>query len=189
MAQNINIIQYALMPPGGPQLALAGQTHQLPANSLIGEIWFRRSDKRKITEHKRSMGIAVGLQGDTIYGAWRDTVKDQMLARVIRRIFTTSLTQNSCKLSLASGNWDLPAMNSPLHLQRTTHLVCRRWPRQWSNWLRTVGRSWLIQSTWKISRFRRCRESLRHRWSFRTYYPLLSQIVTKQGRFHMTSSY
>jgi len=27
------------------------------------------------------MGIAVGLQGDTIYGAWRDPVKDQMLAR------------------------------------------------------------------------------------------------------------
>jgi len=38
MMQNINIIQYALMPPGGGQLAPAGQTYQLPANSLIGEI-------------------------------------------------------------------------------------------------------------------------------------------------------
>jgi len=81
MAQNINIIQYALMPPGRPQLAPAGQTYQLPANSLIGEISFRRWDKRKITEHKRSMGIAVGLQGDAIYGAWREAVKDQMLVR------------------------------------------------------------------------------------------------------------
>ena len=27
------------------------------------------------------MGIAVGLQGDAIYGAWRDAVKNQMLAR------------------------------------------------------------------------------------------------------------
>jgi len=81
MAQNINIIQYALMPRGGPQLAPAGQTYQRPANSRIGEISFRRSDKRKITEHKRSMGIAVGLQGDAIYGAWRDALKDQMLAR------------------------------------------------------------------------------------------------------------
>jgi len=81
MAQNINIIQYALMPPGGPQLAPAGQTYQLPANSLIGEISFRQSDKRKITEHKRSIGIAVGLQGDAIYSAWRDAVKNQMLAR------------------------------------------------------------------------------------------------------------
>jgi len=81
MAENINSIQYVLMPPGGPQLAPAGQTYQLPANSLIGEISFRRSDKRKITEHKRSMGIAVGLQGDAIYSAWRDAVKDQMLAR------------------------------------------------------------------------------------------------------------
>jgi len=79
--QNINIIQYALMPPGGPQLAPAGQTYHLPANSLIGEISFRRLDKRKITEHKRSMGIAVGHQGDPIYGTWRDAVKDQMLAR------------------------------------------------------------------------------------------------------------
>jgi len=81
MAQNINIIQYALMPPGGLQLAPAGQTYQLPANSLIGEIPFQRWDKRKITELKRSMGIAVGLQGDAIYGAWQDAVKDQMLAR------------------------------------------------------------------------------------------------------------
>jgi len=81
MAQNINIIQYALMPPGGPQLAPAGQTYQLPANSLIGEISFRRSNQRKITEHNWSMGITVGLQGDAIYGAWRDAVKDQMLAR------------------------------------------------------------------------------------------------------------
>ena len=69
------------MPHGGPQLAPAGQTYQLPANSLIGEMIFRRSDKRKITEHKRSMGIAVGLQGDAIYGAWRDAVKDPTLAR------------------------------------------------------------------------------------------------------------
>ena len=80
MAQNINIIQYARMPPGGPQLAPEGQTYQLPANALIGEISFRRSDKRNITEHKRSMGIAVRLQGDAIYGAWRDAIKDQMLA-------------------------------------------------------------------------------------------------------------
>jgi len=81
MAQNINIIQYALMPLSGLQLAPAGQSYQLPANSLIGEIAFRRSDKRKITEHKRSMGIVVGLQGDAIYGACRDAVMDQMLAR------------------------------------------------------------------------------------------------------------
>jgi len=27
------------------------------------------------------MGIAVGLQGDASYGAWRDAVKEQMLAR------------------------------------------------------------------------------------------------------------
>jgi len=27
------------------------------------------------------MGIAVGVEGDAIYGAWRDAVKDQMLAR------------------------------------------------------------------------------------------------------------
>jgi len=81
MARNINIIQYALMPPGGPQLVPAGQTYQLPANSLIGEISFRRWDKRKISEHKRSMGVAVGLQGDAIYSAWQNGVKDQMLAR------------------------------------------------------------------------------------------------------------
>jgi len=51
MGQDINIIQYVLMHPGGPQLAPTGETYQLPANSLFGEITFRRSDKRKITEH------------------------------------------------------------------------------------------------------------------------------------------
>ena len=69
------------MPPSGPQLIPAGQTYQLPANSLIGEIFLRHSDKRKITKHKMSIGIAVGLQDDAIYGAWWDTGKDQMLAR------------------------------------------------------------------------------------------------------------
>jgi len=69
------------MPPSGPRLAPAGQAYLLPANSLIGEISFRPSDKRKITEHKRSMGIVVGLQGDAIYSAGRDAVKDQMLAK------------------------------------------------------------------------------------------------------------
>jgi len=69
------------MPPGRPQLAPAGQTYQLPANSLIGDISSRRSDKRKMTVHKRPMGIAVGLKADAIYGAWRDAVKHQMLAR------------------------------------------------------------------------------------------------------------
>jgi len=69
MGQNIKIIQYALMPLGGPRLAPAGQTYLLPANSLIGEIPLRHSDKRKISEHKKSMGIVVGLQGDTIYDA------------------------------------------------------------------------------------------------------------------------
>jgi len=81
MVQNINIIQYALMPSGGRQLVPAGLTYQLPANSLIGEISFRRSDKRKTTDLKRSMGIVVGLQGDAIYGAWQEAVMDQMLAR------------------------------------------------------------------------------------------------------------
>jgi len=66
MGQNSKIIQYALMPPGGPQVAPAGQTYQLPPNCVIGEILFQRSDKRKITEYKRLMGIAVGLEGDAI---------------------------------------------------------------------------------------------------------------------------
>jgi len=69
MAQNINMIQYALMPPGGAHLAPARQTYQVPANSLIGEISFPRSEKRKISEHKRSMGLAGGRQGDAIYAA------------------------------------------------------------------------------------------------------------------------
>jgi len=80
MAQNINIIQYPLMPAGAPQPAPAGQTYQLPANSLIGEMSCRRRDNRKINDHKRSMGLGTA-KGDPVYGAWRDAVKDQLLAR------------------------------------------------------------------------------------------------------------
>ena len=134
------------MPPSGLQLAPAGQTYQLPANSRIEEISFQRWDKRQITEHMRSMGIALGLQGDAIYCASRDAVKDQMLGRG----YQMDLHQfpNAEFLQIVAGFRQLSpacdqlttAMNSPLHLQRTTYLVYRRWTRQWSNWLRTVGR-------------------------------------------------
>ena len=70
MAQNMNSIQLALMPAGGPQQAPAGERYQLPANSLIGEISHRCTDRGKISKHQLSMGISVGDIGDTIYGTW-----------------------------------------------------------------------------------------------------------------------
>jgi len=81
MAQNMNNIQYTLMPAGGPQQAPAGETYQLPANSLIGEISHRSTDRGKISEHKLSIGIPAGDIGDSIYSTWQDTVKNQILAR------------------------------------------------------------------------------------------------------------
>jgi len=58
MAQNNNIVGYALMPAGGGQQAPpAGQTYHLPPFTLVGEYSHRRPDRRLINDHKLSMGI------------------------------------------------------------------------------------------------------------------------------------
>jgi len=81
MVQNMNNIKYALMLAAGPQQAAAGETYQLPANSLIGEICHQRKDRGIISEHRLSMGIPAGNIADPLYGKVRDTVKNQMLPR------------------------------------------------------------------------------------------------------------
>jgi len=58
MAQNNNIVVYALMPAGGAQQAPpAGQTYHLPPFTLIGEFSHRRPDRRNINDHKLTMGV------------------------------------------------------------------------------------------------------------------------------------
>ena len=84
MAQNINNVAYALIPAGGAQQPPpVGQTYHLPANTLVGEYSHRRTDYRKISDHKISMGIPPHAKGHppALYLIWREAVKDQMLAR------------------------------------------------------------------------------------------------------------
>ena len=84
MAQNINNVQYALMPAGGAQQPPpAGQTYHLPGNTLVGEYSARRMDHRKISDHKLTLGVPPHAKGHppAEYLTWRDAVKDQMLAR------------------------------------------------------------------------------------------------------------
>jgi len=84
MAQNNNIVGYALMPAGGAQQAPpAGQTYHLPPFTLVGEYSHRRPDRRLINDHKLSMGIPHHPKNKPppVYVCWRDAVKDQMLAR------------------------------------------------------------------------------------------------------------
>ena len=58
MAQNNNIVEYALMPARGAQQAPpAGQTYHLPPFTLVGEYTHRRPDRRLINNHKLSIGI------------------------------------------------------------------------------------------------------------------------------------
>jgi len=69
----------------GAQQAPQGQTYQLPPSSLPGLISVKRRNpeagKRKITTHKTFIGITNDVAGEALYAGWRDTVKDQMLAR------------------------------------------------------------------------------------------------------------
>ena len=85
MAQNINIVQYIHIQHPGAQQAPQGQTYQLPPNSLAGIISAKgknpEAGKRMIKTHNAFMGITDNDAGEALYGDWRDTVKDQMLAR------------------------------------------------------------------------------------------------------------
>jgi len=84
MPQNINNVQYALMPAGGAhEPPPAGQTYHLPGNSLVGEYSARRMNHRKISDHMLTLGVPPHAKGHppAEYLTWRDAVKDQMLAR------------------------------------------------------------------------------------------------------------
>jgi len=80
-----NNVEYIYMPNAGNLQAPAGQTYHLPPVPLRGYISSRRSNYRKIVDHKLSMGIP---DDNHLYGEWWEAVKDQMLARGFRKICT-----------------------------------------------------------------------------------------------------
>ena len=82
MAHNINRLQYVYIQNPGIQQAPAGQTYQLPPNSLAGEISPARSNAGglSITDFKRSLNLPIPRDAPQ-YKAWRQIVKDQRLAR------------------------------------------------------------------------------------------------------------
>ena len=82
MAHNINHVQYVYMQNPGMQQAPAGQTYQLPPNSLAGVISAARPNTGgfSITHFKRSVGHSL-VNAAPQYTAWRNLVKDQLLAR------------------------------------------------------------------------------------------------------------
>jgi len=84
MAQNINNVEYALMPAGVAQRPPPpGQRFHLPGNTLVGEYSARRMDHRKISNHKLILGVPPHAIGHppAEYLMWLDAVKDQMLAK------------------------------------------------------------------------------------------------------------
>jgi len=82
MAQNINNLQYVHM-ANPQQVPPPGQTYQLPPNSLAGHIGIGRSNPggRSTTEHKLNMGFLMDNPGKAQYNAWRNIVKDLIMAR------------------------------------------------------------------------------------------------------------
>ena len=94
MAQNIINLEYTHVPNAGNAIVQAGHVNQLPPNSLVGNIDAKRPDRRKLSEHKVSMGFTLTVQGKDLYKQWRKAVKDQLLARNFTTLgtFVTDLT-------------------------------------------------------------------------------------------------
>jgi len=67
----------------GAQQAPAGQTYQLPPNSLLGVIRATRPTPggQSITHYKGAMGFPANNPGAVVYKEWRRLVKDQLVAR------------------------------------------------------------------------------------------------------------
>ena len=82
MAHNINHVQYLYIQNLGMQQAPAQQTYQLPPNSLARVISTARPNTGgfSITHFKRSVGHSL-VNAVPQYTAWRNLVKDQLLAR------------------------------------------------------------------------------------------------------------
>jgi len=68
---------------GAQQLPPTGQTYHLPGNTLVGHYSARHMDHRKISDYKLTLGISPHAKGHSPseYLMWRNTVKDQMLAK------------------------------------------------------------------------------------------------------------
>jgi len=83
MAHNIINLRYVYTHnPGGPQ-APAGQTYQLPPNSLLRVISTTHPNPggQAITHYKGAMGFPSNTAGAVVYKEWRRLVKDQLVAR------------------------------------------------------------------------------------------------------------
>ena len=67
----------------GAQQAPAGQTYQLPPNSLLGVIsaTYPNPGGQSITQCKGAMGFAANNSGAVVYKEWLRLVKDQLGAR------------------------------------------------------------------------------------------------------------
>jgi len=73
------------MPNAGNLQSRAGQTYHLPPVALRGYISTRYTNYRNNRDHKISIGIP---NNNHLYGEWQEAVKNQMLARGIRKILT-----------------------------------------------------------------------------------------------------
>jgi len=144
MAQNNNIVVYALMPAGGAQQAPPTcQTYHLPPFALVEEFSHRRADRCNINDHKLTMGGPLHPKNKPLpeYVCWPDAVTDQMLA--MGYISDKAHFPDTEFQQIVAGMRRLKPreMNSPLRPQPITGVVCRRLTRQFCNRLRTVGRS------------------------------------------------
>jgi len=83
MAQNKNIVVYALLLARGAQQPHAGQTYHLPPFTRIGEYSHPRPNRQSISAHRLAMGVPHHPinKPPPEYLCWRDAVKHQMLAR------------------------------------------------------------------------------------------------------------
>jgi len=57
MAQNNNIVVYALLPAGGAQQPPMCPTYRLPPSTLIGEYSHRLPNHQSLSAHELTMGV------------------------------------------------------------------------------------------------------------------------------------
>jgi len=139
MAHNIIHVRYVYMHNPGGQQAPAGQTYQLPPNSVLGVISATRPNPggQSITHYKGAMGFPANNAGAVVYKEWLRLVKDELVARNFTPLANFAIGEFQ-QIFAGMRDCTLRAISSPQNQLRIPWLVCGRPIRQSFNLLRTV---------------------------------------------------
>jgi len=124
MAHNIIDVRYVYMHNPGAQQAPAGQTYQLPPNSLLRVISATRPNPvgQSITHYKGAMGFPANNASPVVYKEWRRLVKDQLVARNFKPFANFALRKFE---QIVAGIWRLRPACDQLATESAANNVAR----------------------------------------------------------------